>query len=186
MDVADGDGDRILRDETKVVVDPLERETERFFHQLVDAEGGESRADGEMGRGRSRDHGEVVGALGQGGVEVGEGEGLGDAVAFRDLGAAGGVGFAEGDRVAAVELLEDTQVALADGAGADDEESHEGGGSTRQGLVKDPTPSGPFWQRGKGDKSGRDGGALAVRVSEETTAVMERDLRHGRRPIVGG
>ena len=77
-----------------------------------------------MARGGGRDHGDVVGALGERGVEIGVGKGLGDAVAPGDLGAASGMGFTEGDRVATVEVLEDAEVSFSDGAGANDEESH--------------------------------------------------------------
>ena len=86
----------------------------------------------------------------EGGVEIGIGEGLGDAVAPGDLGAPRGMGFAEGDRVATVELLEDAEVPFADGAGADDKESHGKAQSTRVGHAGNPSPSGRVWQRARG------------------------------------
>jgi hypothetical protein len=106
--------------------------------------------DAEVGRGGRRDYGDVVGALGQGGVEIGVGEGLGDSIALGDLGAAHGMGFTEGDRVAAVEVLEDTEMALADGAGADDEKSHEQSGGDPRGSCAESNPIQPRLATGEG------------------------------------
>jgi len=75
-------------------------------------------------------------------------------------------------------MLEDAEMALADGTGADNEKSHENAGSTRQGLMGDPTLSGRLWQRGKRDISVRDGGSKE-RSAAQTRAIWRLSMVAG-------
>ena len=77
-------------------------------------------------------------AVGERGIQSGEGKRRIDPVGFGDFGTSCVEGFAEGDRFTATECLEAAQVPFTDRAGANDEEFHECD-LIKEGCLADPT-----------------------------------------------